>query len=77
MYKDKPHDMNLSQISETGNQRTSKSNKKSNSQSKASQEETSKTRQIKDVEMKESEHYSRSPSPKGRVKTNVPVLPNR
>lgn len=77
MYKDKPHDMNLSQISETGNQRTSKSNKKSNSQSKASQEETSKTRQIKDVEMKEREHYSRSPSPKGRVKTNVPVLPNR
>lgn len=71
------NDTNLSQISETENQRTSKSNRKSNSQSKVSQEETSKTRQIKDAEMKESEHHSRSPSPKGKVRTNVPVLPNR
>lgn len=67
------NDIHLS--STTENQKANKNNRKaSSSQSK---DETSKARQIKDVELKESEHLSRSPSPKGRIKTTAPILSYR
>lgn len=72
------NDIHSNQSLLTENQKANTNNRKaSSSQSKAPQDETSKSGQTREVEMKESEGHSRSLSPKGRIRPPVPILSNR